>query len=115
MSFFADKYRRQNAVYWAPGEPNRFGERAFSPPIDIFVWWYDIAKQFNTPRGVVEISNAQVMADRALALGGFVLRGTLLDVVDLDDPKQNAGALEIRQKGQITEVSGHQSIYTAIV
>lgn len=115
MSFFADKYRRHNAVYWAPGEPNRFGERSFSAPIDIFVWWYDVVKQFTTPRGTVEISNSQVMADRALGLGGFLMRGTLLDVTDLDNPRQNAGALEIRQKGQITEVSGHQSIFMAIV
>jgi hypothetical protein len=47
-------------------------------------------------QGNVFVSKAKVCVDRDVLLGGVLMLGVLDDVADLDNPKKNEGAFEVK-------------------
>lgn len=109
------KVQVQTCVYWAPANADsaglafdNYGQPLYSDPVEKLCRWEDVAQIFVSPSGTEETSKSVVMVDD-VAIGGLLLLGTLDDVTDLSDPRNNAGAWEIRQREKIYNLRGSVS------
>jgi len=91
----AKRAMKQTAVYWAPGAPNDFGKPTYDEPVEIDCRWSEAQEEIILPNGDREMSQAKLIVDRDLVTKGVLMLGTLDDVVDSDNPKNNSGAWEI--------------------
>jgi hypothetical protein len=106
--FMVDK-----AVYWplasaASGNEDYgdYGLPQWSTPVEIDVRWHEEAVEFIGPDGDKQVSRATVMTTSDLAVGGVLWHGELVSVSDLNNPKKNDGAWEIRGWQKIPEPDG---------
>ena len=111
----AVKVMNQTAVYWPPEEPGRYGRPTYGTAIEIACRWDDVQKEFISARGDQEVSLAELIVDRDLEVKGVLMLGVLSDVVDLDDPKSNEGAWEIRMIGKTPDKKARKFLREAIV
>ena len=88
------------AVYWSPLSLDDHGMRTHNTPIEINVRWTDKMEQIKKPNGEITMSNAMVMTDRDVEVGGILLHGELDSSID-DSPRSNSGAYEIVQFAKI--------------
>jgi len=101
------RHMHQTAVYWAPANTesggrsfDNYGSPLYASPVEKTCRWEDTVTIFVGITGTEESSKAVVMIDDVL-VGGLLMLGTLSDVTDLADPRNNIGAWEIRQKEKI--------------
>ena len=80
----------QDATYWPRTGSDMYGAPIFGPATAIKCRWEDKAIQFRDAAGVETVSDAVVYVDRQLAIGGFLVLGTV-------SGSPSAGAKEIRQ------------------
>lgn len=68
---------------WKKQAPNKFGERAFTPPVEASVRWDDKGKMATTEDGVEFFPSATIYFDEAnlIAIGDRVLNTPLDSVV----------------------------------
>lgn len=85
------------AVYWSVESLDDHAQPTYGSPVLIGCRWDDSQEEFIAANGEREMSNARVIVDRDLEVKGVLMQGTLSDVSDSDDPKNNAGAWEIRR------------------
>ena len=78
------KVLRQKAVYWPPGDRDKYGRNTFGSPVEIKCRWDDKIQEVVQEDGSETMSVAEVMVDRDLAVGGVLLLG------ELDTEKENA-------------------------
>ena len=97
------KICRQTCVYWAPGNTesggkavDKYGKTVFTSPVEKDCRWEDTAEIFIGTNGVQETSKSVVMVD-GVVTGGFLMLGTLTDVTDSTNPRNNTGAWVIKQ------------------
>lgn len=84
------------AVYWPPEiEFDEYGAPVPQTPFEISCRYEESLKEFIDLNGTTKMSRAQVFVDRDLEMGGILMLGTLDDVDDWDNPKENSGAWEI--------------------
>ena len=75
---------KQDAVYWPPSGVKGTGKKTFGSPIEIKCRWDESSsRKYTDDRGVEQTSNAIVMVDRDLQLGGL-LRLTTLTALGVD-------------------------------
>jgi len=86
---------KQTAVYWAPTTLDDFGKPTWHTPVEIDCRWTDEIEEFIDPSGERHLSRAKLIVDRDLEVKGVIWLGNLVDVSDLDDPKNNRNAWEI--------------------
>ena len=104
----AQRAMKQAAVYWAVRGLDDFGRPTYEYPIEIDCRWEDTVEEFVTPEGDQEVSKAKLIVDRDLVLKGVVFLGELDSTVDVDDPKANDGAWEIRSVLQTPDFKGRR-------
>lgn len=73
---FIKKVCVQDAVYWAPGADNGFGEKTWTST-EIKVRWDGVSESITNKYGKEVICNAKVMVQQALNVEGFLYLGTL--------------------------------------
>lgn len=92
----AVKYMKQDAVYWPANGVDEFGKPTWGSPEAIRCRWDDKQETFVNANGDEEVSRARVMVDRDIAAKSVLFLGTLDDVTDVENPKENEGAWEVR-------------------
>lgn len=97
------KMRKQTAVYWPLGsettggrDMDDYGKPLYSAAVEISCRWVDKAREFITPAGERATSRAEVYVDRDVSVKGVLFLGSLTDLTDVNNPKANVGAWEIR-------------------
>ena len=104
--------RRQKAVYWAAGVPDRHGERAMATAVEIDCRWEDVAEEFTDANGATRISRAKVNPDRVCTLGGFLWEGELTNVPNAD-PHEVEKAYEVVRFDKLPNLRNTEILYTA--
>ena len=93
---------KQFAVYWACLGLDSYGKPTYDTPIVIGCRWDAVQEMFfesstiTNPKRDQVMSEARLIVDRDLVIQSVIMLGTLSDVDDEDDPKENDGAYEIR-------------------
>lgn len=99
------KVLKGTCVYWPPGSEasaegrdfDDYGQPVYSDPIELDCRWDDTALEFIDPTGTLQVSKSAVMVSQDVSVGGVLFNGTLSQAIDLDVPKNNDNAWEIRQ------------------
>jgi len=73
---FISKVCVQDAVYWAPGADNGFGEKTWTS-LAIKVRWDGVTQSITNKYGKEVICSAKVMVQSALNVEGYLYLGTL--------------------------------------
>jgi hypothetical protein len=112
--------RKQTAVYWPPGSEETggadydgYGHPLFASPVEISCRWEDIVQEFVDSENETRFSQSIVYTDRDVKLRGVLMLGTLNDVTDLDNPKENEGAWEIRRFDKLPNLRNTEILRTA--
>lgn len=92
---------REDATYWAPLPPDRYGKMTFAAPVAVKVRWERKAVVFRSNEGVELTSVAVVYVDRPVQAQGQLLLGTSAAA----DPKSIANAFEIRQVAESPDLT----------
>lgn len=107
--------RKDWAVYWAPDAADRYGKPGFAEPAEIRVRWEETQIEFVNKEGRTEISNAQVLVDQDLELGGILMKGRLTDITSPLQPFENGDAYEIRGWEDVGSIRNTSRSRVAIV
>lgn len=105
--------RRQQAVFWPFVSTNQFGKKVVGDPVQIKCRWEDVTEEFLDSNGEVQMSNAVVYVDRDTPIGGILMLGTLADITDETDIKENNGAWEIRRFDNLPNFRATEFLKTA--
>jgi len=98
---------KTTAVYWAVGDVDEFGQpTSYSDAVLITCRWDIVREEFIGPSNGRELSNARLIVDRDITIKSVVMLGTLADVTNADDPKENAGAWEVRTFEKTADFKG---------
>ena len=86
-------------VYWGNPTADGYGGYTFDDPIEIKCRWEDRTELFVDPNGKEQRSTAVVYVDRAVAVEGYLFKGTLEDLTSAEegDPQTVSAAKEIKQ------------------
>lgn len=110
MSFIED-IRIHKAVVWVPNATGRMGERTYQPAFEIDCRWDQVTSLYHSPAGHDLVAKATIYADRELAVDSLIARGTLADMVDVDDPVAS-GADVIVFTESLDTIDGDETLYT---
>ena len=102
----------QDITYWAPGQEDRFGVRAFAAPILIKGRWEDKTEEVNTVGGELINSKAIVLVDRDLATEGYLALG---DFTATNDPIAVPSAAEIRAYADAADLRSVTKVRKAVL
>ncbi len=91
------KMRRQIAVYWPFVSVDAYGKKVVGSPVAIKCRWDGRVEEFLDGQGERQLSQAVVYVDRETPVGGILMLGTLSDITDAVNIKENEGAWEIRR------------------
>lgn len=109
------RMRKQNAVYWPFSSTDNFGDKVAGDPIQIIVRWEDIVEEFLDTNSERQLSRSKVYVGIDMALGGILMQGTLDDITDEENPKENTGAWEIRRFEKLPTIRATEFLRTAIL
>ncbi len=104
----AIRVMKANAVLWPLLGIDDFGKPTYGDLVLIDCRWDVVREEFIGPNGDREMSKARLIVDRDIDVKGVLLLGTLADVVDVDDPKNNDGAWEVRQFSKTANFKGNK-------
>ena len=113
------RMRKQTAVLWplasGSGEVkyDDYGQPVTEDPVEIECRWEDKNEEFIDSAGTKRLSNALVYVDRDLEPGDVLMLGDLYDITDLDEPKENDGAFEVRRFDKIPNFRATEFLRTA--
>ena len=104
------KMLKQTAVYWPLGSAgyDNYGQPIPATPIEIRCRWEDVNEEYISSSGTREVSRAKVFVDRDVDVGGVLMLGMLTDVDDVNNPKANEGAWEIKRFDKIPTLKADQ-------
>lgn len=112
----------QKAVYWPPGSEETggsdyddYGNLQYAQAVEIDCRWDDRTEEILLADGTRDLSRAQVIVDRDVSVRGVLWLGELADITDLDDPKENEGAYEIRRVDKNPDVDGTDTLVRAFL
>jgi hypothetical protein len=112
--------RKQTAVYWPPGSEETggrdyddYGKPMYASPVEISCRWEDVVQEFVDTENEITFSQAIVYVDSDVRLRGVLFLGTLTDVNDLNNPKDNEGAWEIRRFDKLPNLRNTETLRTA--
>jgi hypothetical protein len=106
------RMRRQTAVWWARGVPDRYGKFSFSAPVEIKCRWDGSGSEFRNKGGQIEISAATVYPDRVLKIGDELMLGDLESDTP-EDPSELKEAFEIMKFETTPNLKATEFLYTA--
>ena len=105
MSSFIDDFLLGTCVYWPPGSEasaegrdfDDYGQPVYGDPVELSCRWDDTVVEFVDAKGTMASSRAIVMVESDVSPGGVLFKGTLAQAIDLDRPKNNDNAWEIKR------------------
>jgi len=110
----------QKAVYWPPGSESTaglnyddYGQPLYAQAVELNCRWDDGDEEIVMADGTRDLSRAQVIVDRDVSVRGVLFLGELTDVSDLDNPKENEGAWEIRRVDKNPDIDGEDFLVRA--
>jgi hypothetical protein len=110
----------QKAVYWPPGSEatagtdyDDYGNLQYGIAAEVDCRWDDKAEEVIMADGTRDMSRAQVIIDQDVSVRGVLFLGELADLSDLDNPKNNEGAFEIRQVTRNPDIDGEDILIMA--
>lgn len=101
------------AVYWSVDSLDGHGQPTYGSPVLISCRWDEVQEEVVAPNGDRIMSRARVMVDRDLEMKGVLMKGTLSDIADSDDPKNNVNAWEIRLVKKTPDFKGKKYLREA--
>lgn len=115
------KMLKQKAVYWplesvdSSGDDfNKFGQPQVSvDPIQITCRWEDSIEEFIDNDGTPQVSRALVYTSQDVEVGGILMLGELIDIIDPINIKENSGAWEIRRFDKLPNLKTTEFLRTA--
>lgn len=114
------RMRKQIAVYWAlaasesAGEDwDDMGQPQWATPVEIECRWEDDQVEFISKDGSKLVSRSVVYVDRDVNIGGVLMLGELVDVVEEENVLENDGAWEIRGYSKIPSLKATEFLRTA--
>lgn len=118
-----DVYLPNYAVYWAPsGETDSYGRVLYEIPVEIECRWEDRSELFVNASGEQETSAGKVFVNGDEETGGTPLhflgllrKGTLDQLVNLEEPFKNTNVWEIRQIVVIPDLDDSYQLVTVYV
>lgn len=113
MSIIA-KMRKQTAVWWERGSPDRYGKFAFAAPVEVACRWDDTAQEFLAFNGEKRVSRAVVYVDRIMKPGDRLMRGDL-ESDTAEDPLTLNEAFEIHRFDQNPNIKATETLLTAFL
>jgi len=113
---------KQTAVYWPPGSEETggrdfddYGKPMYSTPVEISCRWDDKTEEMVMADGTRDLSRAEIIVDRVVKVRGVLLLDSLENVSDLNNPKNNDGAYEIRRVDQNPDVKATKTLIRAFL
>lgn len=86
-----------DCVYWPPSTLDKFGRRAPGTPVQLKCRWDELTETVKDKNGVEFQPKASVMVSEEVdPNGGILMKGTITDIVDADEPLNNDDCWEIR-------------------
>ena len=104
---------KQIAVYWSVASTDQFGGKVYNDPVEIKCRWEDISVEYLDSQGETKLSNAVVYMDRDILVGGVLMLGTLGDITDEENVKENSGAWEIKRFDKLPDRKAKNFLRTA--
>lgn len=101
----------QTATYWAVSSLNNSGEPVFASPTTIKVRWEKRAEMFVDGQGNEKRSNAIVFLSQEVSTQDYLYLGTSTEA----DPRNQSGALEVKETSAIPNFAGSKFEYRVIV
>lgn len=86
---------KQIAVYWAPSGSDDYGKPTYSNPVEIKCRWEDAQEVYVTLQGENKVSRSKVFLASDVEPKGILMLGTLSDITDESNPRNNGNAGEI--------------------
>ena len=113
--------QRGTCVYWPPGSEassqgrnyDDYGKPLYGDPVEMTCRWDGISKEFIDPKGDRQVSNSIVITQYETKVGGVLFNGTLAEATDLDNPKNNEDAWEIKQVQNTPNLRYTEYLYRA--
>jgi hypothetical protein len=109
--------RKQTAVWWSQGSraADLHGNPQVVAPVEIQCRWDDVLKEFLAADGTNRMSKAEVIVDRVMKPGDFLMLGTLANVTNAGVPKSNPGTYEVRRFDTNPNLRASENLYTAFL
>ena len=109
------RIRKQTAVYWAPNSSvryDKYGDPIIDPPVQIYCRWEDTQEEFIDAQGTKQISKSRVFVDEDdnIEIGGILMLGTLADIEDNYEPKENDDAWEVKGRDKIPNLKNTETL-----
>lgn len=82
---FVESVCVQTAVYWGSPEPDGYGGKNYTDPVEIACRWDDVTKVVTTSDGREVVSKASILLTQDVDEGGLLLLGTLDDLDSADE------------------------------
>ena len=99
------KQLAQTAILWINPTPDGYGGVTFNDGIDIKVRWEDKNELFVDQQGKTSTSRAQVFVDRDIAIGSYLMLGSVNDLASgTDEPFLNQTAYEVRSFDKVPDI-----------
>jgi len=112
----------QTAVYWPPGSEETggkdfddYGKPMYATAVELSCRWDDMTEEILRADGTTDLSRAQVIVDQDVSVRGVLCLGELTDMDDLDDPKENEGAWEIKRVDKNPDIDGEDFLVRAFL
>ncbi len=107
---------KQSCIYWPPAGRawNEFGRPLSASPEEILCRWEDTAEEYVDAQGTTRVSSARVLVGQDLAIGGFLVLGSL-DDLDSGDGPEDVGALEIRSFQKMPDMRAKNFLRVAVL
>lgn len=97
--------RIHSAVYWVPvGMSQSESMKVTNAPVEIECRWDEETEELLDNKGDAFVSNAAVICDRLIIVGGYLYKGTLASLNGVTDPTQIDLAFKIRKVAVITKL-----------
>lgn len=112
---YLPEFLKQRAVYWPPGQPDRYNNLTYGEAVEVRCRWDDEHVEYLTQAGDRQISNATVMVDRDMVPGGMLWQGKLEALVDPTVPSNNPQAYTIQKFEKNPDVDCKKFVRTAVL
>jgi hypothetical protein len=119
------RMRRQDAIYWPPGEPDDYGHCSFGELVELVqvggvnyrVRWEDRVEEFIDAAGTLTRSRAVVFvpvlpSGGEIVVGGYLLLGPRGSLVSEIEPQRNVGACEVRRVDYLPNLKNTERLRT---
>lgn len=109
------RMRRQSCVYWEPtGQLSKNNDPIYADPVQMTCRWVEVNELFLDSNGKEQVSNAKVYTELDVKLDGYLMLGTLDDLVT-NNPLDNTGIHKIRKFTKLPNLRVTEYLRTAML